>query len=558
MINTRHTAAALAAISALFVALAAHGSTRAEATERVKPALEEIRKLVAASDSGPGLAIGVSDRERLLGVVTHGYADLKAGKPVTEDTKFAIGSISKSFTAVVLLQMADEKKFDPAAPVSRYLPQFRVDTKYPQITGRSLLNHTSGLPNYLAHLSSMRYVAHALHEFEPTYAPGEHFEYSNTGYQVLGYVAEKIDAESFPSILRRRVLEPLGMRATDPQMDDTVRQSLAVSYQRSSHDGSYVESNWFPYTAADGQIATTTADLGAYVRFMLNRGGAPDGRVLSPSAFEAFITPALDNYAYGVQVSKSAGKTIVGHGGSIYGFNSYLEARIDEGFGLTFMSNARLDLELVAKVISVTSKAFGGDGQMASYREFDNPPVQDFNDTSRYEGAYRRQDGMRVVFSKAPHGGLLVERSEGKQFKLTRMGRDTYGNGEAGAAYLFFGDEKRGAQEVSHGSDWYTKEGAVADKIFTVPAEYRAYVGRYRNHSDEGPDVRVFVRGGRLMVAPSSNAAFAEELKAIGPATFRLASPAHSPEKYRFDTLDDGVTLRLQITGVPLYRMDLP
>jgi D-alanyl-D-alanine carboxypeptidase len=532
----------------------------ASADAPLKPALEQIQKLVDASDGSPGIAIGISDRERLLGVVVHGYADLKTKQPVTADTKFAIGSISKSFTAVALLQMMDAKKFDPAAPVSRYLPQFRVNTKYPEITGRTVLTHTSGLPNYLPHLSSMRYVLYALHDFEPTYAPGEHFEYSNTGYQILGYVAEHIDGSSFPSLLQRRVLEPLGMNATDPQLDDGVRQSLAISYERWPYDGSYVEANWFPYTAADGGIASTTADMGAYVRFMLNRGATPKGRVLSPGAFAAFITPALDNYAYGVEVSKKSGQTVIGHGGSIYGFNSYIEAHLDEGFAVTFLSNGRLDSELVGKVIGVASTALGGNGQPAGYRSFVNPPAQDFNDTSRYEGTYRRQDGARLVFGKVPGGGLSVERSAGKPSKLTRMGKDIYGAVDEGA-YLFFGDSKQpegSALEVSHGADWYTKDGTDAGAKITVPAEYRAYVGRYRNHSSEGPEVRVFVRRGQLMVTPVSSTSQATALVAIGPAAFRPASPAHSPEKYVFDTLDDGMTLRLQITGVPLYRMDVP
>ncbi len=524
----------------------------ASSNDRIKPALEEIQKLVAASGNGPGIAIGVSDRERLLGVVVHGYSDLKAGKPVTADTKFALGSISKSFTAVVLLQMADAKKFDPSAPLSKYLPQFRVNTTYPAITGHSVLNHTSGLPNYLPHLSSMRYVLYALHDFQPTYAPGEHFEYSNTGYQVLGYVAERIDGASFPSILKRRVLEPLGMHATEPAMDDTVRQSLAVSYERWPYDDGYVEANWFPYTAADGGIASNTADFGAYVRFILNRGAAPKGRILSPGAFEAFITPALEDYAYGVNVSRTAGNTVVGHGGSIYGFTSYFEAHIDEGFGITFLSNTRLDSALMGRVIGIASKALGGNGQPATYRKFVNPPAQDFNDTSRYEGTYRRQDGASVVFSKGQAGRLLMRRADGKQVELRRMGRDIYGGSEAGA-YLFFGES-----EVSHGADWYTKEGAAVPENVIAPAEYRAYVGRYQNRSDEGPDVRVFVRRGRLMVTSATSTSFASELVAVSPGVFRLESPSHSPERYRFDTLDDGVALRLQITGVPLYRVDVP
>src|SRR5690242_10505842 len=109
---TKLTAITLTTMS---LASGAHASEDA----RIKPALVQIQKLVDAAEDGPGIAIGVSDKERLLGVVVHGYADLKTKQPVTADTKFAIGSISKSFTSVVLLQMMDAKKFDPAAPISR-------------------------------------------------------------------------------------------------------------------------------------------------------------------------------------------------------------------------------------------------------------------------------------------------------------------------------------------------------------------------------------------------------------------------------------------------------
>jgi D-alanyl-D-alanine carboxypeptidase len=554
--SMRRIATVFIGTAALLAGIAADAKTK----DGFGTALEEVEKLVAASSSGPAIVIGVTDRERLRGMVVHGYADLKAKKPATAETRFAIGSISKSFTAVVLLQMADEAKFDPSAPVSRYLPQFRVSSSFPQITGRSLLNHTSGLPNYLPHLSSMRYALYALHDFQPTYAAGEHFEYSNTGYQLLGYVAERIDGDAFASILGRRVLAPLGMRATEPQMDDAVRQSLAVSYERWPHDRSYVEANWFSYTAADGQIASTTADMGAYVRFMLNRGATPQGRLLSPAAFQTFITPTLENYGYGVEVTQSAGRTIVSHGGAIYGFNSYLEAHLDEGFGLTFMSNASLDWKLVSRVIRIVSTALGGNGQPAASLPVVAASEQDLDDTSRYEGKYQRKDGAFVTVAKAAMRALLVERPDGKRFELMRLGDDIYGSRQAGA-YLFFSDPQhpeRGAQEISHGADWYKKDGAPADTSPAAPADYRAYVGRYRNHSDEGPDYRVFVRGGRLAVAPVQSAAYASELEPVSPGVFRPASPAHSPDRFLFDTVDDGVTLRLQMSGVPLYRLDTP
>lgn len=556
----RQTVAVLLGVAALIAGFAAHAGTRtaaeAQAEERVQQALERIEQLVAAADSGPGMAIGLTDRERLRGVVLHGYADLKAKTPVTADTRFAIGSISKSFTAVTLLQLADEGKFDPAAPISKYLPGFRVDSRYPPITGHSLLNHTSGLPNYYPNLSSMRYVVPALREFQPTYAPGEHFQYSNTGYQVLGYVVESIEGDAFPAVLKRRVLDRLGMHATLPQMDDSARQQMAVSYQRWPYDGSYVESNWFPYTAADGAIASTVGDMSAYVRFILNRGATPQGSLLSPAAFAKFTTPGLDDYAYGVSVTRPAQRTVVSHGGAIYGFRSYLEAHVDEGFGLIFLSNGRLDARVMGKVIGVASSAFGGSGEVALTREEDDQPM----DAASYTGTYRRQDGASVVFSKAPDGTLLLARPDGTRVGLIKMGADIYGSSATGAYLFFAGQDHSGhvAQEVSNGADWYVKEGAAVERKLTLPADYRAYVGRYRNHSDEGPDVRVFARRGRLVMAPVESAAQAMELELVGPASFRPVSPSFSPERLVFDTVEDGVALRLRMSGVPLYRMDVP
>ncbi|MBL8267358.1 serine hydrolase domain-containing protein [Steroidobacter sp.] len=559
----RRVSVMLGGLSILLAGLGAHGASRSDAKEheRVAQALKQIKTVLADSDAVPGIAVGISNRERLLGTVLHGYADLKARKPVTAETKFAIGSISKSFTSVVLMQMADAGKFDPAVPVSRYLPQLRVNSAFPEITGHSLLNHTSGLPNYLVHLSSMRYAIYALRDFQPTYAPGTHFAYSNTGYQLLGYVTERIDGDAFASILERRLLAPLGMRATVPQMDETVRPSLAISYERSPQDGSFVEANWFPYIAADGGIASTAGDMDAFARLLLNRGATPNGRIISEAAFQKIITSTSDDatYGYGVQVSTAQGHTVVGHGGAIYAFNSHLEAHIDEGFAVTILGNARLDGEVIGKIVGIASKAVGGDGKPGEFRKYERLPVEDVNDTSAYEGTYQTQDGGPIVFSKAP-GGLSVQRADGTRFNLTRVGRDIYSSRQTGA-YLFFVDPKQAsgsAQGVSNGAAWYTKHSSAGEQVSATPPEYRAYVGRYRNHADEGPDVRVFVRGGRLMVAPSGNATFSEELVAVGPGLFRPAAPEHSPERFQFDTLDDGVTLRLQATGVPLYRVDMP
>ena len=151
----------------------------------------------------PGLVIGITDRHGLRKVFVHGYGDLKTRKPLTAESRFAIGSISKAFTAIALMQVAQENRFDPHAPITNYLPSLVVHSRFAPITGHDLLSHTAGLPNYLPDSASSRYAAIELQDFEPAYAPGAHWWYSNTGFQLLGYALENIEHEPYTKIVRR-------------------------------------------------------------------------------------------------------------------------------------------------------------------------------------------------------------------------------------------------------------------------------------------------------------------------------------------------------------------
>src|SRR3546814_15240541 len=105
-----------------------------------------IRAMIEGASGDSALIVSITDRDRPILVAAHGYADIDRRIAATADTRFAIGSISKSFAAVALMQMADEGRFDPEAPIARYLPDFHVRSSYAPITGASLMSHTSGLP----------------------------------------------------------------------------------------------------------------------------------------------------------------------------------------------------------------------------------------------------------------------------------------------------------------------------------------------------------------------------------------------------------------------------
>ncbi|WP_237245855.1 serine hydrolase domain-containing protein [Sphingopyxis witflariensis] len=522
------------------------GTAAAAQTTIPQSALDDVQAIVEAAPGDIGLVVAVTDRDRMRFVATRGYADIARKQPVTPDTRFAIGSISKSFTAIALMQMADEGRFDPDAPITRYLPDFHPHSKFAPITGHALLTHTSGLPNYLAHVASMRFLIVALGDFEPRYAPGEHFWYLNTGYQLLGYTAEAIDGRPFPLILQKRVLDPLGMTATAPQLDDRLRGRIATSYVRAP-DGTYVEAPWFDYLSADGAIVSNAADMGAYARMLLARGKAPDGRLISSRAFGRFATAVRDDYGYGIDVLDGGG--VLAHSGSIAGFQAYLVAHLDEGFAVTFLSNGPLDKALRERIVARLSKAKARGAA---------PPTAAWPDAESFAGRFIAADGRELVFETDGSGGLMLAEHDAP-LQLARLGKQSWGlylTPKGPRAFLFFRDAAGIVTDMSEGAAGYARQGSERP-LAEASAAYRALVGRYAAHGEEGPGVRIFVRGGQLAMA-YADASLATPLIEEAPGRFRFAKPEHAPEWLAFDTVIGGQTQRLTFSGVPLYRIDLP
>lgn len=531
-------------ISLLPAALAQQNETAI----RLARAFEAIDRAASASTT-PGMVIGFTDRTHTLKVGAYGYSDLKTRARVTPDTLFEIGSVSKSFTAIALMQLSDEGRFDPQAPVTKYLPWFEVKSKFRPITGHDLLTHTAGLQNYRADLSSMPFAAWSLRDFEPSYAPGEHFWYSNIGFQTLGYVLEHIEKASYPAIIQRRVLDRVGMPSTHAAIDDPLRTKLAVSYGRWPYSGEYLEKPWFEYLAADGSIASTAADMLAYARLILNRGAATGGNVLSNRAFAALTKPMLNDYAYGLFVRKSDGGTVISHTGGIQGFSTVLEMHMDDGFGIIAMGNGGLDGPLVQWAVHAVAAALRNQPPP-------DPPARpepdQVSNAGDYAGVYAN-GGKTVEFVAA--GNRLQLKREGALLPVTRLGNDSFRlSGDSSAFPFVFGRDQGKVVEVSHGPDWYTNPSYTGPKQFEEPPEYSAYVGRYVNHNPEEGEIRIFVRKGKLMMAGGVGGG--SPLVPLAPGLFRPASPDYNPERIRFDTVVEGQALRMFDSGMPMYRVE--
>jgi D-alanyl-D-alanine carboxypeptidase len=536
-------------VAFLVVALAP-GFGQNDTSARLARAFEAIDR-AAKTSTVPGMVIGVTDRNRTLKIGAYGYADLKLKSRVTAETPFEIGSVSKSFTAIALMELLDEGRFDPQAPVTKYLPWFAMKSKYRPITGHDLLTHTSGLQNYRADLASMPFAAFSVRDFEPSYAPGNHYWYSNLGFQILGYVLEHIERAQYDTVVRRHIFDRIGMKASHAAIDDTLRAKLPQSYGQWPYTGEFTEEPWFEYLAGDGSVASTAGDMSAYARLILNRGGGPAGRLLSEHAFHLLTTPVLDNYAYGLFVRHEDGDTIVQHGGGIAGFTTLLEIHMNDGFGVIAMGNGGLDRPLVRFAIASVKAALRGQAQPAAPAALPNPAA--IVNAADYAGVFT-SSANSFEFAAAGQG-LVVKYKEG-MVSLWRVQGDTFRveSGRLAKHFFVFAREAGKVTELSYGPDWYTNKAYAGPRQFDAPAEYAAYAGRYVNHNPEELEIRIYLRKGQLFLATGPGPG--QRLIPAGASTFRPSAPDYNPERISFDSIIEGHALRMFRTGMPFYRMD--
>ncbi len=180
---------------------------------RVQPLFARLDEYIARhmrETGAPGMTLALANRDGLIRASTYGYADTKAGLRVVPETLFEIGSVSKSFVGLCLLQLHDEGKLDLNKPIVEYLPWLKINSKFEAITTHHILSHTGGLPGAPLLLDAL------LSELWTAYAPGKRFLYSNTGYNILGFLIEAIDKRPFADAMRARMLTPMGMTASSP------------------------------------------------------------------------------------------------------------------------------------------------------------------------------------------------------------------------------------------------------------------------------------------------------------------------------------------------------
>ena len=297
----------------------------------------------------PGAAVALTRGDQVL--MVRGYGHDSTGRAVTSDSLFRIASLSKSFTALAVLQLVDAGKLQLDDPVQEHLPEFQLDDpRAGQITVRELLDHTSGLtdamvPELRRHQpSTPSQATTSLRSAHLASTPGTSWSYHNPNYQVAARLIEVLSGEPFGDYLRRHVLEPAGMTAstatvTDDQPVDGLTEGHVVAYGHA-----FTTSGPGTFTVGDGGIVSSAADMARWLIVNTNGGRATDGtELLSPDSMRLLHTPSAAKTGYALGWATRGPRrapTRLDHSGSLFTYTAEEAIWPGSGYGVALLFNA--------------------------------------------------------------------------------------------------------------------------------------------------------------------------------------------------------------------------
>jgi len=530
----------------------------------VQPVFAKLDEFIARhmrETGAPGLTLALANRDGLIRASTYGYADTKAGLKVAPETMFEIGSISKSFVGLLLLQLRDEGKLDLNKPIAEYLPWLKINSKFQAITTHHILSHTGGLPGAPLLLDAL------LGELWTAWEPGKRFLYSNTGYNILGFLIEAIDKRPFAESMRARMLVPLGMSASSPIITNDLRKLMAIGYEPLTEskpfptNGPLGEAQWLEVDIAAGSVASTPADMAKYMRMLLNRGALPKGRLLSEESFALFTKPAIDSpyrgepatYGYGIWVSDIAGHTRLRHTGGMVAFSSSIDVDITGNIAAFASVNANLRGYRPVAVTKYAIELFNASAAGKSLPDPPAPPAapDEVKNAADYAGTFTSLDGKKLEF--AAEGTKLIFVHANRRIVLERVGGDRFlvKHPDFDMYLLGFVRESQQVTQVVYGPDWYLSEKYKGPKTFETKKDWEAFVGHYHNDSPWYGDTRVVLRKGQLFLDG------AQALVPRGDGKFGLGDP-DGPDWVSFESIVDGRAMRLSLSGIIFRRVFTP
>ena len=376
-----------------------------------------------AADTGVvGAVVAVQQGDKTVSAAT-GVANARTGQPVTTDTIFQIGSISKVYTATLVMQLVDEGLVDLDTPVASYLPGFTIadKTAADTITIRQLLSHTSGMDGDVFDDFGRgddcveKYVA-GMSTLAQTSPPGAFFSYCNSGYVLLGRLIEQLRGMSWDAALQKHLLGPLGLKDTVTLPDEAILRPVAVGHLPTGEDGAAQVAPVYFMTRAMGPagvITSPAAEVLAFARMHLADGKAADGtQVLSPASVKAMRELQVrlddpytlgDGWGLGWILYTLGTPPVIGHDGSTIGQQAYMRIVPDCDLVVVLLTNGGGMGALFEELVRPLLRELAG----AELNGLPEPTGRVDVDVTPFLGVYERT-GVRSTISQDSDGKIWI------------------------------------------------------------------------------------------------------------------------------------------------------
>src|SRR5687768_9835654 len=341
----------------------------------IEKAVDDRRKALGI----PGLSLAIVKDDQIIYLKGLGYKDLDKKLPVTADTRFAIGSVSKAFTAMLAAMSADEGKLTLDDSPKKFLPYFtlRDSEAAAKITMRDLLAHRSGLNR-----TDLAMVSGVLNREElikvagmakPTAKLGEKFQYQNVMYAAAGEAVAKAENSTWDKLIANRIFKPLGMKNSDTSaaaMQKARDYSLGYDYNASTKVTRKLPQREIHAAAPAGAINSSARDMAQWLRLMLANGSINGRRLVSEKNFDELVRKQVNiagllDYGLGWFLRSWNGRKVVEHGGNIDGFNAQVAVMPEQKLGFVLLTNVTAS-PLGAFAMNTIWKSLVGDPKAAA------------------------------------------------------------------------------------------------------------------------------------------------------------------------------------------------
>jgi CubicO group peptidase (beta-lactamase class C family) len=401
---------------------------------------------------GPGAAVLVSQKGKILYQKSFGMANLELNVPLRTDHVFRIGSVTKQFTGAAILKLAEDGKLSLQDELTKFLPDYPTLGK--KITVEHLLTHTSGIKSY-TDLEKWTPQEHR-RDFTPSelvdyfknepmdFDPDAQWNYNNSGYILLGCIIEKASGKTYAEYIADQFFKPLGMHSSYYGDTKPLIKNRAAGYSQNDVDGTYVNADFLSMTQpyAAGSLLSTVEDLHTWTRALHG------DKVLKPESLKKATTPYIlpngtnTHYGYGLGMKNLLGSLTVEHSGGIHGFLSDLIYLPKEEICVAILTNC--DCEPPSNLSPRLAALVMGKPYQPTAISLDIKALE------QYVGVYEN-DQKEQRFITLENGQLHSMRKGSSKFKIHPYGPDQFFFEESFARIQFI-REKKGDKKVLQAS----------------------------------------------------------------------------------------------------------